>query len=219
MDNAFRLIIKNGGIDRKADYPFTSHDKRCDLTRQKNAKVVSINNERALQKMVAHQPVSAAIEASGVLRQPPLLDAHNAEADAGLHGFRLGLITPFADFTLEEFRRGRLGFRRNAAAARVVSSIDVFTGKCGIAIEPSYPVKDGPNPPNPGSSPPSPSVDSPMMVKALPRTPATYTGVREGAAAGEITVLELVHAQAGRRPLGLAVGSEIASYHLCCSEL
>ena len=31
------------------------------------------------------------------------------------------------------------------------------TGKCGIAIEPSYPVKNGQNPPNPGPSPPSPS--------------------------------------------------------------
>lgn len=30
------------------------------------------------------------------------------------------------------------------------------TGKCGIAMEPSYPVKNGPNPPNPGPSPPSP---------------------------------------------------------------
>lgn len=31
------------------------------------------------------------------------------------------------------------------------------TGKCGIAMEPSYPIKKGPNPPNPGPSPPSPA--------------------------------------------------------------
>ena len=35
------------------------------------------------------------------------IDAHNAEADAGLHGFRLGL-TPFADLTVVEYR-GRRG--------------------------------------------------------------------------------------------------------------
>ncbi|KAJ6675871.1 hypothetical protein OIU85_011965 [Salix viminalis] len=29
-------------------------------------------------------------------------------------------------------------------------------GKCGIAVEPSYPIKKGQNPPNPGPSPPSP---------------------------------------------------------------
>ncbi|GJN39184.1 hypothetical protein PR202_gb28286 [Eleusine coracana subsp. coracana] len=280
------------------------------------------------------------------------VDAHNAEADAGLHGFRLGL-TPFADLTLEEFRRGRLGFRRlnSTAAARVGSArylprageqlpdavdwrqqgavaevkdqgqcegvahqpvsvaieasgrafqlyhsgifdgrcgtsldhgvtavgygsedgkdywivknswgtkwgesgyirmarnIYAFSGKCGIAMEASYPVKKGPNPPNPGPSPPSPakppnvcnveyscpeattcccvsehggqchaygcceleaatccedhtsccprdypvcnvrdgtchtSVNSPMMVKALPRKPAIYTGGEGG---------------------------------------
>lgn len=30
------------------------------------------------------------------------------------------------------------------------------TGKCGIAMEASYPIKKGQNPPNPGPSPPSP---------------------------------------------------------------
>ena len=38
------------------------------------------------------------------------IDARNAEADAGLHDFRLGL-TPFADLTLEEFRGRVLGFQ------------------------------------------------------------------------------------------------------------
>jgi len=40
------------------------------------------------------------------------IDAHNAEADLGLHGFRLGL-TPFADLTLEEFRGRVLGFQQS----------------------------------------------------------------------------------------------------------
>lgn len=38
------------------------------------------------------------------------IDKHNAEADAGLHTFRLGL-TPFADLTLDEYRGRVLGFR------------------------------------------------------------------------------------------------------------
>jgi len=48
------------------------------------------------------------------------IDGHNAEADAGLHTFRLGL-TPFADLTLEEFVRRALGFR-NATAPRAAST-------------------------------------------------------------------------------------------------
>lgn len=33
MDNAFRFMIKNGGIDTEADYPFTGHEGWCDPNR------------------------------------------------------------------------------------------------------------------------------------------------------------------------------------------
>ena len=49
------------------------------------------------------------------------IDAHNAEADAGLHTFRLGL-TPFADLTVEEYRGRVLGFRGRRGAARRAGS-------------------------------------------------------------------------------------------------
>lgn len=39
---------------------------------------------------------------------------------------------------------------------RMERGISSKSGLCGIAIEPSYPVKTGVNPPNPGPSPPSP---------------------------------------------------------------
>nr|CAD1823101.1 unnamed protein product [Ananas comosus var. bracteatus] len=72
MDYAFDFIVKNGGIDTEADYPYKAVDGKCDVNR-KNAKVVTIdgyedvpaNDEKALQKAVAHQPVSVAIEAGG----------------------------------------------------------------------------------------------------------------------------------------------------------
>uniref|UniRef100_K3Y8C3 Cathepsin propeptide inhibitor domain-containing protein n=1 Tax=Setaria italica TaxID=4555 RepID=K3Y8C3_SETIT len=72
MDYAFQFIINNGGIDTEEDYPYKAKDNRCDVNR-KNAKVVTIdsyedvpvNSEKSLQKAVAHQPVSVAIEASG----------------------------------------------------------------------------------------------------------------------------------------------------------
>jgi cathepsin L len=47
------------------------------------------------------------------------IDRHNAEADAGLHTFRLGL-TPFTDLTLEEFRARAFGFL-NSTLPRVAS--------------------------------------------------------------------------------------------------
>lgn len=43
-----------------------------------------------------------------------------------------------------------------AGYIRMERNIADKAGKCGIAIEPSYPIKKGENPPNPGPSPPSP---------------------------------------------------------------
>lgn len=43
---------------------------------------------------------------------------------------------------------GYIRLERNAASSS--------TGKCGIAMQPSYPTKTGDNPPKPGPSPPSP---------------------------------------------------------------
>ncbi|XP_028099860.1 low-temperature-induced cysteine proteinase-like [Camellia sinensis] len=76
MDYAFEFIINNGGIDREEDYPYKARDGTCDQYR-KNTKVVRIddyedvpeNNEKALQKAVANQPVSVAIEAGGMAFQ------------------------------------------------------------------------------------------------------------------------------------------------------
>jgi hypothetical protein len=39
---------------------------------------------------------------------------------------------------------------------RMERNIKSASGKCGIAMEASYPIKKGANPPNPGPSPPSP---------------------------------------------------------------
>jgi cathepsin L len=50
------------------------------------------------------------------------IDAHNAEAEAGLHTFRLGL-TPFADLTLEEYRGRVLGFRGRRSGASAASRV------------------------------------------------------------------------------------------------
>lgn len=39
---------------------------------------------------------------------------------------------------------------------RMQRNVPQAVGLCGIAVEPSYPIKNGQNPPNPGPSPPSP---------------------------------------------------------------
>ena len=61
---------------------------------------------------------------------------------------------------------GYIRMERNLATTK--------TGKCGIAIESSYPIKKGQNPPNPGPSPPSP-VKPPTVCDSYYNCPESTT--------------------------------------------
>ncbi|KAM0933935.1 putative actinidain [Dioscorea sansibarensis] len=165
MDYAFEFIINNGGIDTEDDYPYKAVDGYCDPNR-KNARVVSIdgyedvppNNEHALKKSAASQPVSVAIEGGG--RHFQLYESGVFTGSCGTaldHGVTVvGYGTENGkDYWLVRNSWGdRWGEEGYVKMERNIKS---SSGKCGIAIEPSYPIKKGPNPPNPGPSPPSPS--------------------------------------------------------------
>ncbi|KAJ8772838.1 hypothetical protein K2173_028015 [Erythroxylum novogranatense] len=164
MDYAFEFIIKNGGVDSEEDYPYIARDAACDPYR-KNAKVVTINdyedvpvnNERALQKALVNQPVSVAIEAGG--RAFQLYDSGiftgrcGTALDHGVTAVGYGTENGKDYWIVKNSwgagwgEQGYIRMERNIASS---------TGKCGIAMEASYPIKKGRNPPNPGPSPPSP---------------------------------------------------------------
>ncbi|GKB50008.1 low-temperature-induced cysteine proteinase-like protein [Tanacetum coccineum] len=164
MDYAFQFIIKNGGIDTEEDYPYTGRDGKCDATR-KNAKVVSIdgyedvpvNDESALQKAVSNQPIAVAIEAGGrefqFYTSGIFTGSCGTDLDHGVLAVGYGSENG-KDYWIvknswgaEWGESGYLKMERNIADK---------AGKCGIAMEASYPTKTGQNPPNPGPSPPSP---------------------------------------------------------------
>ena len=165
MDYAFEFIINNGGIDSEDDYPYKGYDSTCD-TYRKNARVVSIDSyedvptydEKALKKAVANQPIAVAIEgggrefqlySSGVFtgRCGTALDHGVAVVGYGTeHGSDYWIVRNSWGASWGE--SGYIRMERNLGNSA--------TGKCGIAMEPSYPVKVGQNPPNPGPSPPSP---------------------------------------------------------------
>ncbi|CAN6220315.1 unnamed protein product [Urochloa humidicola] len=149
MQNAFQFVINNGGIDTEADYPFIGTDGACDANRE-NEKVVSIdnfvdvatNNETALQEAVASQPVSVAIDAGGRVFQ----HYHTGIFD-GVCGTKLDHGVTAVGYGSEDgndfwivknswsVRWGEGGYIR--MARNVASS----KGKCGIAMDASYPVK------------------------------------------------------------------------------
>lgn len=169
MDYAFDFIVQNGGIDTEDDYPYHARDNKCDPIR-KNARVVTIdgyedvppNDEKSLMKAVAGQPVSVAIEAGGrefQLYQSGVFTGRcGTDLDHGVAVVGYGTENG-TDYWLVRNswgpswgEDGYIKLERNV--------LNIETGKCGIAMEPSYPIKNGANPPNPGPTPPSPVAPS-----------------------------------------------------------
>lgn len=154
MDYAFEFIIQNGGIDTDKDYPYRGVDGTCDPSK-KNAKVVQIDDyedvpaydEKALKKAVAYQPVSVAIEASGMALQLYESGVFTGECGTNLdHGV---VVVGYGSENGVDYwlvrnswgagwgEDGYFKMERNLRRSRA--------GKCGIAMEASYPVKNGLN--------------------------------------------------------------------------
>ncbi|RWR81416.1 cysteine proteinase RD21A-like protein [Cinnamomum micranthum f. kanehirae] len=171
MDYAFEFIIKNGGIDTEDDYPYKGVDQKCDQYR-KNVRVVTIdgyenvpvNDEKALKKAVAHQPVTVALEASGrpfqLYHSGVFTGQCGTEVDHGVTAVGYGTENGVDYWLVKNSWGEHWGENGYVKIQRNLDSTN--TGKCGIAMESSYPVKTSKNPPYPGPSPPSP--DQPDVV-------------------------------------------------------
>ncbi|KAG4397292.1 hypothetical protein AAZX31_10G113700 [Glycine max] len=169
MDYAFEFIVQNGGIDTEEDYPYHAKDNTCDPNR-KNARVVTIdgyedvptNDEKSLMKAVANQPVSVAIEAGGMefqLYQSGVFTGRcGTNLDHGVVAVGYGTENGTDYWLVRNSWGSAWGENGYIKLERNVQNTE--TGKCGIAIEASYPIKNGANPPNPGPSPPSPATPS-----------------------------------------------------------
>ncbi|KAG6524088.1 hypothetical protein ZIOFF_013978 [Zingiber officinale] len=149
MDAAFRFIINNGGINSEENYPYIGQKGTCN-TNKKNVHVASIdryenvprNNEKSLQKAVANQPVSVAIESAGrafqLYRSGIFTGTCGTALDHGVTIVGYG-IENSKDYWIVKNSWGKNW--GESGYIRMERNIADSAGKCGIAKLATYPVK------------------------------------------------------------------------------
>ncbi|XP_044461281.1 ervatamin-B-like [Mangifera indica] len=145
MNNAFEYIIDNQGLTSESNYEYQEMQGNCQTQMELVAQIQSYqkvprNNEEALLQAVAKQPVSIAIDASGIksysggifdgdcgtnLNHAVTIIGYGSETD----GTEFWLIKNSWGETWGE--DGYIKMKRNADAAE---------GLCGLAMDASYPI-------------------------------------------------------------------------------
>lgn len=164
MDYAFKYIIKNGGLDSEADYPYKMKNEACDKTKEGNKvstiasyKDVTPSSDAQMEAAVEAGPVSIAIEADQRAFQSYKSGVFSAACGTALDH---GVLT--VGYTAEYYivknswgaTWGSEGYIKLARGGSVAAS-----GTCGMLMQPSYPVagsQPAPGPPGPPGPPPAP---------------------------------------------------------------
>nr|AAD28477.1 papain-like cysteine protease [Sandersonia aurantiaca] len=152
MDYAFEFIKNNGGITTEDVYPYQAEDATC----KKNSPAVVIdgyedvptNDEDALMKAVANQPVAVAIEASGYVFQFYSEGVFTGRCGTELdHGVAVVGYGTTQDGTKYWTVRNSWGADWGESGyVRMQRGIKATHGLCGIAMQASYPIKTSLNP-------------------------------------------------------------------------
>ncbi|XP_047044157.1 vignain-like [Lolium rigidum] len=154
MDNAFQFIKKNGGITTESSYPYQGEQNSCDQSKE-NPHHVSIdgyehvpaNDESALQKAVANQPVSVAIDASSndfkFYSEGVFSVGCGTDLDHGVAAVGYGTTRDKTKYWIVKNSWGEnWGEKGYIRMQRGVSQAE---GLCGIAMQASYPTKSAPH--------------------------------------------------------------------------
>ncbi|KAG6545013.1 hypothetical protein Mapa_013705 [Marchantia paleacea] len=149
MDYGYEFIAQNGGVDSERDYPYTAEDDSCNSHKEKKVAAtitsyedVPANSEKDLQKAVANQPVSVAIDAGDgdfQLYTSGIYDGTcGTELDHGVVAVGYG-TSGGTDFWIVKNSWGESWGEEGYI--RMQRNVDAPEGLCGIAMEASYPTK------------------------------------------------------------------------------
>nr|P12412.1 RecName: Full=Vignain; AltName: Full=Bean endopeptidase; AltName: Full=Cysteine proteinase; AltName: Full=Sulfhydryl-endopeptidase; Short=SH-EP; Contains: RecName: Full=Vignain-1; Contains: RecName: Full=Vignain-2; Flags: Precursor [Vigna mungo]CAA33753.1 sulfhydryl-pre-endopeptidase (AA -20 to 342) [Vigna mungo]CAA36181.1 sulfhydryl-endopeptidase [Vigna mungo] len=151
MESAFEFIKQKGGITTESNYPYTAQEGTCDESKVNDLAVsidghenVPVNDENALLKAVANQPVSVAIDAGGSDFQFYSEGVFTGDCNTDLnHGVAIVGYGTTVDGTNYWIVRNSWGPEWGEQGyIRMQRNISKKEGLCGIAMMASYPIKN-----------------------------------------------------------------------------
>ncbi|KAE8678425.1 Senescence-specific cysteine protease SAG39 [Hibiscus syriacus] len=148
MDDAFQFILKNKGLTTESNYPYKGVDGTCNTNEEANHAAtingfqdVPANSEDALQKAVANQPVSVAIDAGGFDFQfyssGVFTGSCGTQLDHGVTAVGYGEDDDGTKYWLVKNSWGSSWGEQGYI--RMQRDVDAKEGLCGIAMQASYP--------------------------------------------------------------------------------
>ncbi|CAK9144597.1 unnamed protein product [Ilex paraguariensis] len=164
MDLAYDFAKKNGGLTTEANYPYKAEDGNCDAQKANSPAVsidghedVPVNDEDAMLKAAANQPLSVAIDAGGsdfqFYSEGVFTGNCGTELDHGVAIIGYGTTLDGTKYWIVKNSWGPDWGEKGYI--RMKRGIHDKEGQCGIAMEVSYPIKNSStNPGGPSKSPP-----------------------------------------------------------------